>query len=82
MGYALKVMIRDPIRNSVQLKRFECITDLLGIFQMKYDCCRPGGHHKAASEDAPVVVPAPAAPKHVPAPLPVYKSTIKKVDSA
>merc|ERR1719278_2280096 len=43
---------------------------------------RPGGHHKAASEDVPVVVPAPVAPKHVPAPLPVYKSTIKNVASA
>ena len=43
---------------------------------------RPGGHHKAASEDAPVVVAAPVAPKQVPAPLPVYKSTIKKVASA
>merc|ERR1719234_1785884 len=40
---------------------------------------RPGGHHKSASEDVPVVVPAPVAAKHVPAPLPVYKSTIKNV---
>ena len=44
--------------------------------------CRPGGHHLAASEKDPVVVPAPVAAKAVPAPLPVYKSTIKKVASA